>query len=86
MDLKEKMVAIEGMVASNKLSVSKKFNLEFVTQHDFYSEAREVANGAIDKIYELCVSGVNEGFTGAMKDAIHDLSQVVVDLTKVKDG
>ena len=86
MEMRDKLSIIEGIVASNKISVHKKFNLEYLTKNDFYPEARIIAEDAVEKIFQLCAVGVNEGFNGAIKDAITDLSYVVFDLTKLKDS
>lgn len=86
MELKDKLAAIQGILTQNGISVNKNFNIDYLTQHDFYPEAREIANVAIDKIYGICIDGVNGGFNKDAKRAIDELSQKVVALTKMKNG
>ena len=84
MDRKQLLSKINEIVKQNKLDVSKKFTPEYLSQKGFFPEAEGVADDAIKKIYDICVRGVNEGFSRDTRNVIYDLSDIVVTLTKVK--
>ena len=80
MDTREKLIAIDDIVRTNKLDVSRGFGSDRLV-NAFGDEEEVVADEAIDKIYELCIMGVNSGFTREIRGAIETLSGVVVNLT-----
>ena len=86
METMEMLAVIDNIVKQNKLDVHKKFNSKVLGSNGFYSEAQAIAKDAINKIWELCVIGLNSGFTKDIKNDISELSKVVVALMQIKNG
>ncbi len=81
-----KIETIIAVAARNGVSLNKNFNTTFLSTHGFFEGPQAVAEQAILEMEKICFLGMNAGFDGQLKSALDKLSDVVTNLTAVKNG
>lgn len=83
--LNDKLKTVTSVARANKLSLNKNFNDGYLSAHSMYDGPQELADRIVGGMYELCRYGVNNGF-GDVESTLCDLSDIVVELSKLGDG
>ena len=81
-----KIETIIAVAARNGVYLNKNFNTTFLSTHGFFEGPQAVAEQAILEMEKICFLGMNAGFDGQLKSALDKLSDVVTNLTAVKNG
>ena len=84
--MNRKIDNVISVATKNGISLNKNFNVTFLSTHGFFEGPQALAEKAIIDMERLCFMGLNAGFDNQLKSAIDKLSDIVTNLTGVKNG
>ncbi|MDE7330208.1 MAG: hypothetical protein K2N30_03835 [Clostridia bacterium] len=84
--MNRKIDTIIAAATQNGIPLNKNFNVTFLSTHGFFEGPQRLAEKTITDMERLCFLGLNAGFDNQLKSAIDKLSDVVCNLTNVKNG
>ncbi len=84
--INDKIETIISVATKNGVPINKNFNVSYLSTHGYYDGPQLLAEKAVADMERYCFLGINAGFDGTLKGAIDKLSDVVVNLTEVKNG
>lgn len=84
--INEKIDTIISVALKNGISLNRNFNATYLSTHGYYEGPQSLAEKVVADMEHICFLGMNAGFDGTLKGALDKLSDVVVNLTNVKNG
>lgn len=77
---------IISVATKNGISLNRNFNVTYLSTHGYFDGPQALAEKTVSDMEHICFMGINEGFDGTLKGALDKLSDVIVNLTNVKNG
>lgn len=84
--INDKIDTIISVATKNGISLNRNFNTTYLSTHGYYDGPQSLAEKTVADMEHICFMGMNAGFDGTLKGALDKLSDVVVNLTNVKNG